>query len=187
MKRPGFYQGVIVAFLLSLLGSAFFTVLTPVVSSHWALKVVITLLALAYLLYILSTTPSRNGKVTTLAIWLTITGVCWYWSPHLLIYTLIHMSIIWLARSLYYYQSALSALADLGLNGLSLVAALWAMTHTHSLFLSLWCFFLVQALFVAIPKSLKRSNTALSSTLDDKSDMFERAHRSAQAALRRLT
>jgi len=56
---------------------------------------------------------------------------------------------------------------------------------THSLFLSLWCFFLIQALFVLIPSSLMPvRNKATSSTRETD---FERAHRAAQIAVRRLT
>ena len=40
---------------------------------------------------------------------------------------------------------------ELGLMGLSTFVALWVWLSTGSLFLSLWCFFLMQALFVFIP------------------------------------
>jgi len=36
-------------------------------------------------------------------------------------YLLVHLGLIWLIRSLYFYSSVLSALADLGLGGLGLV------------------------------------------------------------------
>ncbi|MGH8652343.1 MAG: hypothetical protein ACREYE_09290 [Gammaproteobacteria bacterium] len=60
------------------------------------------------------------------------------------------------ARSAQHRLHVLSALADLGLNALGLTAAIWAVKQSGSLFASIWCFFLVQALFVAIPARLSR-------------------------------
>ena len=48
--------------------------------------------------------------------------------------------------------------------------------------LSLWSFFLVQALFVAIPPHLGRR----SQSERGPEDTFQRAHRNAEQALRRL-
>jgi hypothetical protein len=78
---------------------------------------------------------------------------------------------------------------DAGLSGLALAAAVWAAISTGSLFLALWCFFLVQALFVAIPNRMsaprnhgRRAQKSASAVDDD----FERAYRNAEAAVRRL-
>jgi len=79
----------------------------------------------------------------------------------------------------------LSSLADLALTGISLAIAIWAWLTTRSLFLGFWSFFLVQALFVLIPRKLARSHD--SQTADSHSDdPFERAHRAAEMALRNL-
>jgi hypothetical protein len=93
---------------------------------------------------------------------------------------------VWLNRSLYRYSSLLCALADLGLSALGLAAAIWAATHTGSLFLGIWCLFLVQALFVAIPSNMGRNIAETSAGLGDE-DRFRRAHRSAELAVRRLS
>ena len=68
----------------------------------------------------------------------------------------------------------------------ALAAGIWAATQTGSLFLSLWCFFLVQALFVAIPVNMNRK-TAPGSSQRDPEDRFQHAHRVAESALRRLS
>ena len=88
-------------------------------------------------------------------------------------------------RCLYFYRSLLAALMDIALQGLSLAAAIWALQQTDSLFLCLWSFFLVQALFVFIPPT---GLTTARSTLRGETEQstFQRAHRSAEAALRRL-
>ena len=91
-----------------------------------------------------------------------------------------------MTRSLYFYSSVLPALTDLMLSGLGLAAAVWAAGQTGSVFLSLWCFFLVQALFVVIPTRIRRRHSE-SSLGPDGLDRFQRAHRSAEAAVRRLS
>ena len=56
--------------------------------------------------------------------------------------------------------------------------------YTRSMFLTLWSFFLVQALFVFIPGA--RAAVAPGSADIDPEDAFAQAHRSAESALRRL-
>ena len=117
-----------------------------------------------------------------------------YWSracsgsrtPPLLLYVCGHLGAVWLIRSLYFYSSVLSALADMGLNGLGLAAAIWAVTRTGSVFLGIWCFFLVQALFVFIPKSInhKPGTTRVGHESEDR---FQHAYRVAEAAVRKLS
>jgi hypothetical protein len=77
------------------------------------------------------------------------------------------------------------ALMDLGLSALSISAAVWAITRSGSVFLATWCFFLVQALFVAIPPAVQRKAKHEQNTAAD-SEVFDRARRDADAALRRL-
>ena len=85
-------------------------------------------------------------------------------------------------RSLYFHGSIVAALADLGIGALALAFAIWAAKSSGSVFLSIWCFFLVQALFVALPADI-----GAKAQRDDGSDQpFKRAERSATAAIRRL-
>jgi hypothetical protein len=52
-------------------------------------------------------------------------------------------------------------------------------------FLATWCFFLVQALFVAIPPTIKSAQKTQRNTAAD-NENFERAKRNADQALRQL-
>jgi hypothetical protein len=104
-------------------------------------------------------------------------------SPPLSLYLLSHLAMVSAARSLYFHQGPLAALADLALAGLGLIAALGAYLHTGSLFLSLWCLFLVQALFVFVPS---RTGVA-SKDRGDEEEHFRRAHQAAEAAVQRLS
>ena len=186
MKKPRFSEGVVFALAASVFGSALYTVLGSVYPAAAVLRLLIAGIALAYVFYLLSRSRERVGRVTVVVCWSLATGILWFVAPPLLIYILVHLALIWLIRSLYFYSSVLAALADLILNGLSLIAALWAARQTGSVFLSLWCFFLVQALFVAIPARLSRG-TRETNAGPDNIDRFQRAHRSAEAAVRRLS
>jgi hypothetical protein len=92
---------------------------------------------------------------------------------------------MWLVRSLYFYSGVLPALMDLGLSALSIAAAVWAISHTGSVFLATWCFFLVQALSVAIPPAVKRKANATRNSAAE-NEPFERARRQADQALTQL-
>ncbi len=184
MKRPTFFEGVAVAAAASIFGAALFAALAMVFAGGGVLRLLIAGIGLAYAVYLLARSRERVGRVTVLTAWLMLAGATWFAAPPLPLYAVVHVGMIWVIRSLYFYSSALSALADLGLSGLSLAAAVWAGIHSHSVFLSLWVFFLVQALFVLIPAGWRRSRNQAGPL--DGEDRFECAHRVAETALRRL-
>ena len=186
MKQPTFPEGVTVALAASLAGSMLYTALDTVFPGVPVLRLLIAGIGLAYVVYLLGRSTERVGRVTAAAAWLLVAGVLWFTHPPLLLYVCVHLGIIWLIRSLYFYSSALSALADLGLNGLGLAAAIWAITRTGSVFLGIWCFFLVQALFVFIPKSVSRKPGAGQAGQAGE-DRFQHAYRAAETAVRKLS
>jgi len=186
MKRPGFFEGVAVGLIASSIGSVLFVAFAMIFDADTALSLLIALLGLAYTAYLLGRSVERVGRLTTLLLWFVAAGLVWLWSPGLPLYLLFHLGLIWLVRSLNFHASLLSALADLGLNGLALASGLWATERTGSAFMSLWCFFLVQALFVAIPAWSRQSSQRFPSEPQDH-DAFQQAHRAAEAALRRLS
>jgi hypothetical protein len=186
MKHPSFVEGAGLALAASVTASLLFGVLAPVFGSDALLRGLIALLALAYLVYLLRRSRARRGRVSVIAGWALATLALLLWHPPLLPYLMLHTAMLWLIRALYHYASGLSALADLSLNALALCAAVWSAAHTASLFLSVWCFFLVQALFVAIPRELPSRHSA-HSTATPPVDSFQQAHRAAEAALRRLS
>ena len=185
MKRPSFLHGVIVAAVFGFFASAVVATLTPFIGFGSVIRLVVPALGLAYLLYLMSRSKERLGRVTTLTLWSTLAVVAWWLAPPLPLYLLIHIAAVWLVRSLYFYSGVIPALMDLGLNALSISAAVWAITRSGSVFLATWCFFLVQALFVVIPPTIKGKTMPERSTALD-SENFERARRQADAALRQL-
>ncbi len=186
MRRPTFLEGVAVAFVASFLGSAVYGALTTVLPAATTLRVATAGISLGYAIYLVARSRNPVGRMTSVVLWGAVAGATWLTYPPLVLYVSLHMGLVWLVRSVYFHASALSALADLGLSLLGLLAAAWAATETGSPFLSIWSLFLTQALFVAIPPRMGR-NTADRPVRDDHLDPFERAHRNAQAALRRLS
>lgn len=196
MKRPGFFHGVIVAAVLGFVASAIVATLTPFAGLGAVVRLVVPMLGLAYLLYLLNRSAERLGRVTTLTLWTGMAAVTWWIGPPLPLYLMIHVGAVWLIRSLYFYSGVMPALMDLGLSALSVSAAVWAITRSGSVFLATWCFFLVQALFVAIPQSVKadskgngigdgnRDSRALPA--ESGNHKFENARRQADEALRQL-
>lgn len=185
MKKHSFLQGIFVAAVLAFFASAVVATLTPFVGLSGVLRLVIPGLALAYLLFLFSRNAERTGRVTTLSLWSALALITWWFAPPLPLYMLIHVGAIWLVRSLYFYAGILPALMDLGLSGLSVSAAVWAATRSGSVFLATWCFFLVQALFVAIPPVIKSKRQAQRHAAVE-NEAFENARRQADRALRQL-
>jgi hypothetical protein len=186
MNKLTFWNGVVFALLGSLIGSIGFFALTLVFSEDCAIRLLTSGLALAYILYLLINSQERTGRITVLGAGIILWIMLWIIYPPLTVFIVLHVLAIWLIRSLYWYASLISSLADLGLNALSFASAFWALHHSGSLFLTFWCFFLVQALFVYIPTGIKKANLANAVIPDSESD-FNRAYQTAEAAVRKLS
>lgn len=183
MKRPSFLEGAGVALALAVAGGVAFTLLVPLLAGGVVLKGIAAAAGLAYLLYLLARSGTRAGRVTAVAAWALATAAAWWLAPSLLLYLLVQAGVLWLLRSLLFHRGLLAAVADLGLTGLGLLAAGWALVRTGSVGAALWCFFLVAALFVAIPARFPRRAAAEDGV---PADRFRQAQRTAEAALRRL-
>ena len=183
MNRPSFFHGVVVAAVLGFFASAVVATLTPFVGLGSVVRLVIPALGLAYLLYLFGRSEERIGRVTTLSLWGALAAITWWIAPSLPFYLLIHVGAIWLVRSLYFYSGVMPALMDLGISTLSVFATVWAISRTGSVFLATWCFFLVQALFVAIPPAIKSRRKSHAASENEK---FDHAKRNADKALRQL-
>ncbi|MDH3641722.1 MAG: hypothetical protein OES38_06480 [Gammaproteobacteria bacterium] len=182
MKRPGFFNGVLAALILAIIAGAAFAGLGAVFATASILQLIVTSLAGAYVAYLLGRSPDRTGRVATLVIWTLAALAGWALAPNLAVLLCLHVLMIWLVRVLHYHSGVLTALADLGLSCLALASAIWAAQQSGSLFMAVWCFFLVQALFVAIPKSF----AAEIPSADGETDDFQRAYRAAESAVRRI-
>ena len=176
-------SGLGAAFVLSACGAALLAALSPWLGSGISLRAVVALLGFAYTLYVIGRSGERVGRITTIVCWSAIACGAWVLGLPLVGYVLLHVGLIWLVRALYHYSGLLPALLDLGLSLLGAAFAVWAAQRSGGAWLALWCFFLVQAFHVLIPQTWTRSGTPHAA----EEDAFARAHRAAEAAVRRLS
>jgi len=179
---PSVASGIVAAFLLALCGGAVYFVLAPLLGAPSAARGVVALLSLAYVLYLFATSRERVGRVTTAVAWLVVAAALWLGGVSFGVYVLVHVAMLSAVRALYFRSSLFAAALDFGLGFLGVAFAAWAAARSGSAALAIWCFFLVQAFHVLAPAAFRRaaSNARFES-------QFERAHRNAEAALRRLS
>lgn len=182
MTRPTFLEGAGVALALAVAAGVGFVALVPLFAGVLVLKAAVAAATLAYLLYLLSRSGARAGRVTAVAAWAATTLAAWWFAPSLLLYLAAQAGFVWLLRSLLFHRGLLAALADLGLTALGLVAAGWALERTGSVGAAFWTFFLVAACFAFIPPRFPRRAEVEPAT----PDRFQQAHRTAESALRAL-
>ena len=186
MKQATFADGVGIALLSSVIVAAVFMTMSSVFIGGDLFRLLISMLSFFYMLYLFSRSGSRIGKVTTIFIWFVITFSALVFVHSIIMTIAIHLLMIWLIRSLYFYNSLFSSFIDLALTILSLMIAVWVWSFSGSLFLSFWCFFLMQALFVFIPISFS-SNQKSSGLNKHDNDRFEHAYRAAELAVRNIS
>jgi hypothetical protein len=185
MKQATFPEGVTIAIIASITVAALFSVMSSLFIGGNVFMLLVAAVSFFYIVYLLLRSKERVGRITIIVCWFVITLTSLVFVSSLLLYLAIQLFMIWLVRSLYFYNSIFSALIDLAMTSMSLVVALWALSSSGSIFLSFWSFFLVQALFVYIPKNFiaKDKTPAGRNTETDK---FEYAHHAAEAAVTKL-
>jgi len=186
MKRPSFSEGVMVALVAALAGSVVFSMLPGLLGPTWASRALVAGLGLGYTLYLLRRSHERTGRVVTLTGWLLLAGSSWFLVTDPLLYLAAHLGLVWLVRALYHQPGPLAALMDLALSVTALMAGGWAFVHADSVFLGVWTFFLVQALFIVIP-SVSGRRAGGDAGIEAQPDHFQSAYHNAEAALRRLS
>ena len=195
MSRPGFPEGVAVAFTLAIVSSIIWFGLTSVFYFGFSLKALATILTTLYAFYLLKRAEQTPGKITGGLLLLTAIATCWLLQLPVLVFLTIHVALIWLIRSLFFHNSIVTSLLDAGLQILAALAALWAQHQTGSLLLTTWTYFLTQALFVLIrfgpgryqPKSSAFGASPVTSTSSaDIDKQFVNASRQAELALQKL-
>jgi hypothetical protein len=200
-KYPSLLYGIGVAGALSVLSLCFGAVLTLIFFGALGINVLIGSLALLYIFNVLRTSRVKTGQSFLGLLSIGVLGLGALLFPPGL-YLLFSVAMLWLMRSLYSYSSLISALLDSMLCVLSLGAGLWGYAASGSIAAAVWCFFLLQALYVLIPhggfgvESLNSESTDFecpprSNRQQKASDQraiarFVRAHSAAEEALRQM-
>ena len=183
MSRQGFWREAGVALGLSIVGALAWSALSMLLNPALAMRWVIAALGIAYAITQLRGLDVRIGRILAVGAWLALDIALFALDPPLLGWLLVQAAAIWILRCWACHGSFSAALID-GVLGLFAVAAgVVVIRATHSAFLALWSFFLIQALFVFIPASLR---AAPRNCEPDNEDRFSQAQRSAESALQRL-
>ena len=186
MKTATFFEGVFIALIIGFISSVLLFTLSSFFPTNILIRGLISGISIAYIVYLLSRSNERLGRIIVMTILLISISTLWFAWPPITFFIFGHMTIIWLVRSLYFYSSLVSSLTDLALNFSSLFIAFAVANHTDSIFLTLWCFFLMQALFVLIPKSIQKPNSHSSISLNNDEE-FQHSFQAAQAAFQQLS
>jgi hypothetical protein len=186
MKRGSLIPGILIAGALSLAAPAMYHLFNVFLYRSFALKVTLSVLIFAYLVYLLRGDSTRIGKLILGVFSLAVLAIAMLAGTSLASFAVIAIGVIWVARTLLTYSSPIMALADGGLCLLGLGAAVWALCVTQSYWWAIWCFFLVQSLAALIPESTHATASSNSPERPKPASAFADASRAAEAALRQL-
>ena len=181
MSGPGFWRQAIGALVLSAVAAIAYHALAPIAGGGFVLRGLVVGVGAAYLALLLPALEARIGRLVVVAAWLAVTLGLFAFDPHLGVWLLAESLLVWLVRCVYRYDGLAGAFADAALTALAVATAVAVAAHTRSVFLATWSCLLVHALFTWIP-----ARRASGAAADAPRDAFEEAHRSAEAALRRM-
>lgn len=184
IKHPSFVEGVGVAVVASILGAVLYSVFVLIFSIGIGARLMVAFVFTAYIVYLLWRSPTKRGRMTALLLWGATLFITWFIYPSFIVYLIVHMGAVWLIRSLAFYKSITPALLDSLLVMLSLAVTVWAYLSSHSVLLSLWSLFLVQALFSFLPMQLGRKDESMVGHHDEQ---FMQAYQNAETAVRKLS
>lgn len=150
MNRASFPHSVIAALALAVAGGLCFPLLSAFLAPPTALRLTLGLVAGGYVLHVLVSSEVNGGRVIVPVLWLfCAAGLAWS-APPMALFVSLHTVLLWLLRALFTHTRAITAMADVVLSALALGAAIACARHTGSLALSLWTFFVIQALPSAV-------------------------------------
>ena len=177
--RPSFVEGVFVALTLSALGSIAYFIGSVILGAIVGVTPIVAMVAGAYALYLVKRSTVRSGKLIAASVVVVLTGafVLVPVSLFLLIGTIIFG--LWMLRACMFRSGVLDTVGDFLLIGTSVAASALTMLHTQSLFISLWTFFIIQALHIYLPVSIESEEKGTGHERK-----FDHAFKKAERALR---
>ncbi len=183
MRTPGFPEAVLVAAIGCVAAGIAYPALTFLLPVHEALRLVIAITGLGYMLWLSARAPARSGRVFVMALWCVGTVCTLVLDPPIVLHLATQLGFFWLLRVVCHHRGVLIAGIDASIALASIAAAMWAASETGSVFVTAWCVLLVQGLFALLPGGSAPRHTQAS----DVDRRFERAQRAAHAAVRRLS
>jgi len=183
MKENTLLQHIGLAIGLSVLALINDLILRQFVNVMLSNQLNISLLVCLYLGFIIRRSSLISGRITLLAINLSIVLISLFWIKHASTLLVIFLTTIFCNRALLCYANLLAIMADLGLCLLSASTAFWLLANNYSSLTALWCFMLLQALHTLLPSKKVAYAKKQSAPSQDK---FNHALQSAEGALQKL-
>ena len=183
IKSMSFWEGVLVAFLLSVTGSFCMVAFSWVFGAAISAKLTLVFIVFIYLGYMMWRSPKRQGRVVVFSAWLILTLVLMLLNPGFVAYLIVQFLLVWVARSFFFYRSIMVALCDLLLVVVGVMLAVGVYVKTMSIGLAVWSLFLTQALCSFVHACAKKGSVPL----QVQDDCFDKAYSNAEAALRKLS
>jgi len=187
-QNRSFFGEVAFGLILSLVATAVALTLSFLMPSALVARLVIAGIGLAVVLRAIARSDERTGRIVTLVVWLAAAATVWLSGAGLPTYVVVHVTLAWLSRSLFFYSRFVEAGVDFALTLLALSFAVLAAVRTESVFLAAWSFLLVQALHVSIPGLVSRWTEPKEKDmpLGDPNRGFADAFKAADEALHRI-
>lgn len=188
VRSASFLGEAAFGFVLCLVAAAVALTLSLLAPATIVVRVVVAGLGLAFVIRSVFRSDEKTGRIVTLVVWSAIAAGIWLSGASLPTYVVVHITMAWLVRSLFAYSSLVEVGLDLGVTALALCFAVFAAVRTESIFLTAWCFALVQTLHVAIPAFASRLAERRPAGLPDAESNrgFADAFRAADEALHRI-
>lgn len=146
-----FLREAAAGFVLSIAAGALGAALGFVLPAGALARVLVAALGLVCVVRVLTRSRENTGRVVTLVLWCAAAAGLELGGAGLPAYVAAHAALLSVVRSLFLHRRLIEAALDGGLTLLALGFAAWAAARADSVFLAAWCFFLVQAMHVAIP------------------------------------
>ena len=185
---PTFVGEVAFGFVTSLVVAAVALTSSYVLPAAVVGRLVIAAVGLTLVVRAIARSGEKTGRVVTIAVWLVAAAGVWLVDASLPAYFAVHVTLVWLIRSLYAYSRLIEVGLDLGLTLLALSFAVFAAARTDSIFLASWSFLLLQSLHVAIPRLALRLTAPAEREIPagDPNRGFADAFKAADEALHRI-
>jgi hypothetical protein len=187
-RMPTFLGEAAFGFVVSLVAAAVATALSFVMPAGVVARLIVAALGLALVLRAIAASAEKTGRIVTVAVWLAAAAGIWVTGVALPVYVAVHVTLVWLVRSLFLRSRLIEVGLDLGLTALAVSFAVLAAVRTESVFLATWSFVLIQALQVSIPGLVSRMTTAAGpeTPISDPNRGFTDAFKAADEALHRI-
>ena len=187
MKKLEFITGAGWGLLLAVLAAAFYFVCSFILPVTFTLYLTLSLTALAYIAFMLMYSRVANGKLIYFSAAMLLMTAALLLQISILFYAGLLTVIIWMTRVCYFHRSLTGLLTDAPLSAASVAVAVWAFAHSHSIFLTIWSYLLIQALISpSILPWLSGKKCNEPADFGHSTNQFLRAQRIAENALQKL-